>query len=95
MFYVLDVGYLILNMGLDIFSFHGLCVCLVTNKIERLLTVTVFERSNLNSLCIANYFVRSRSEQDLVTNQFRSSAFSFCVIIYLFENKLAVSTCPF
>lgn len=39
-FYVLDIGYLVLNMGLGIFSFHGLCGCLVTNKIEQLLTVT-------------------------------------------------------
>lgn len=29
-FYVLDIGYLVLNMGLGIFSFHGLCGCLVT-----------------------------------------------------------------
>lgn len=29
-FYVLDIGCLILNVGLGIFSFHGLCGCLVT-----------------------------------------------------------------
>lgn len=57
--------------GLDIFSFCGLCIPSNLNKMDWFPNSSaVFERWNQSSWCITNYFVCSRSEQDLAPDQF-------------------------